>query len=165
MYLCHCFFVLLASLFLLLVLRCFLLFLCFLCFVVDDDRLEEDEELVEDEKLEELDELEEEEEEEGNDEGSSSGSFGLMLMLVATVLAWFAFSVSLPTGCEMSLTSSSESWYVIEDGGEWNSGKFRCGYRELRSLNSNVVDLAFLVDLGLCFCSHKVSLSSAFLQR
>ena len=52
--------------------------------MVDDDRLEEDEELVEDEKLEELDELEEEEEEEGNDEGSSSGSFGLMLMLVAT---------------------------------------------------------------------------------
>ena len=113
--------------------------------MVDDDRLEEDEE------LEELDELEEEEEEEGDDEGSSSGSFGLMLMLVATVLAWFAFSVSLPTGCEMSLTSSLESLCVIEDGGEWNSGKFRCEYRELRSLNSSVVDLALLVDLCFCF--------------
>ena len=121
--------------------------------MVDDDRLEEDEE------LEELDELEEEEEEEGDDEGSSSGSFGLTLMLVATVLAWFAFSVSLPTGCEMSLTLSSESLCVIEDGGEWNSGKFRCGYRELRSLNSSVVDLALLVDLCFCFCSHEVSLS------
>ena len=122
--------------------------------MVDDDRLEEDEELVEDEELEELDELEEE-----DDEGSSSGSFGLMCMLVVTVFAWLAFSVSLSIGCEMSLTSSSESWRVIEDGGEWNSGKFRCGYRELGSLNSNVVDLAFLVDLCVWFCSHKVSLS------
>ena len=61
--------------------------------------------------------------------------------------------------------SSSESWCVIEDGGAWNSGKFRCVYTKLGSLNSRVVDLAFLLDLCVCFCSHKVSLSSPFLRR
>ena len=86
-----------------------MLFLCFLCSVVDDDRLEEDEELVEDEELEELEE---------EDEGSSSGSFGLMCVLMVAVFAWLAFSVSLSIGCEISLTSSSESWRVIKDGGE-----------------------------------------------
>ena len=88
-----------------------------------------------------------------------------MYVLVVAIFAWLAFSVSLSIGWEILLTSSLESWRVIEDGGEWNSGKFRCGYAELGSLNSRVVDLAFLLDLCVCFCSHKVALSSAFLQR
>ena len=122
--------------------------------MVDDDRLEEDEELVEDEELDELDELAEEE-----DEGSSSGSLGLMYVLVVTVFAWLTFSACSSIGCEISLTSSSESWWVIEDGGEWNSGKFRCGYRDLGFSNSGMEGFAFLVDLRVDCCSHKISLS------
>ena len=88
-------------------------------FVVDDDRLEEDEELVEDEELEEDEEEELEEEKlEEEDEGSSSGSFWLMCVLMVAIFAWLAFSVSLSIGWEISLTSSLESWRVIEDGGE-----------------------------------------------
>ena len=82
--------------------------------MVDDDRLEEDEELVEDEELEE----DEEEELEDEDEGSSSGSLWLMCVLMVVTFAWLAFSVSLSIGWEISLTSSSESWHVIKDGGE-----------------------------------------------
>ena len=90
-----------------------------LLFVVNDDRLEEDEELVEDEELEEDEEEELEEEElEEEDEGLSSGSFGLMCVLMVAVFAWLAFSVSLSIGCEISLTSSLESWRVIKGGGE-----------------------------------------------
>ena len=70
--------------------------------------------------------------------------------------------VSFSIGSGISLTSSSESCRVIEDGGEWNSGRLRCGV-ELGFLNSRVVDLAFLLDLCVCLCSHRVSRSSAFL--
>ena len=131
--------------------------------MVDDERLEEDEELEED-KEEELVE-DEEEELEDEEEGSLLGSSFPMYVLVVTIFAWLDLSVSLSIGWEISLTSSSESWCVIEDGGEWNSARFRCGYVGLGSLNSRVVDLAFLLDLCVCFCSHKVALSSAFLQR
>ena len=78
-------------------------------FIVDDDRLEEDEELVENEELEE----DEEEELEEEDEGSSSGSFWRLCVLMLAIFAWLACSVSLPIGWEILLTSSSESWWVI----------------------------------------------------
>ena len=97
--------------------------------MVDDERLEEDEELEED-KEEELVE-DEEEELEDEEEGSLLGSSFPMYVLVVTIFAWLDLSVSLSIGWEISLTSSSESWCVIEDGGEWNLGKFRCGYAEL----------------------------------
>ena len=50
-----------------------------------------------------------------------------MVVLVVAKFAWFVLAVCFSTGYEMSLIPSLDSRCVIEDGGEWNSGRLRCG--------------------------------------
>ena len=70
--------------------------------LLDDDEVDEEDDELDDE----------------GEEGSLSSLTRWIAALVVIKHAWFVLAGSFSAGCEMSLTLSSNSCCVIEDGGE-----------------------------------------------